>query len=65
MEGWRAGIEGWKAGGLEAWRAGRLEGWKVGRLEGLDGWRALRLPDLNRSFTLPLSSLGLGRPPHI
>ena len=24
-----------------------------------------KLPDVNKSFTLPLSSLGLGRPPHI
>ena len=73
LEGWRAGrLEGWRAGGLESWKAGRA-GRLDGRGGGQEGWRAwseggqwiFKLPDLNRSFTLPLSSLGLGRPPHI
>ena len=29
LDSWRAGLEGWRAGGLEGWRAGGAEGWKV------------------------------------
>ena len=69
------GLEGWRAGGLEGWRAGRLdgglEGCRVGRRwKALEGWKAgglvghyiFKLPDLNKSFILPLSSLGFGPP---
>ena len=76
LECWRAaGLEGWRTERL--WKAGRLQGWRarfVGCRAGvLKGWRAstegrvgydtLKLPDLNKSFVLPLSCLGLGHPP--
>ena len=44
--------------------AGVLQGWRVGT-EGRAGLSTLKLPDSNQSFILPLSSLTLGRPPHI
>jgi len=59
--GWRAELEGWRAGGLEGWRAGGLEGWRAGGLQGCRAAGALKAPRTSSATSFSVYSKSCSR----